>query len=443
MAQQRPAYGDVSSNLPTPILAIRHAICVSCHNPIDKPKKCGGCKRASYCSPECQKKDWKKSHQKLCKILIASNERRVETSRIGRSWEQYRSEKRADIDAFRQQNPGYSENDQRFLMYEPSCRHCFRSAPQLEAKNALKPCYTCEIVSFCQGCPQTHPTSECETFENIRIDEIFAIEHHRDTGKELPIIWYDYYTKISDKDIISSSLTPEMQPIPKPAKEDGRAVELAAMLRSASVTLSMALTIVAALEALDLTGKQTIKLHFVGAAAREMVRLMVFEEILHLIPSLKHLQLTFVGFDIPKRAAGEPEGPVKLDCCPSCTSQGRTRSLNLWKGAYHDYVKTLGYEKPDLAVAFHSGFSQESQMDWLPTIQYLTVAPHPTVFTSYNENEMAEETAILGGLGAKFFLSGELNKWRGLCPVLEVMEEKENSVYYLHQYWYILAGGGK
>jgi len=30
-------------------------------------KLCGACKKVKYCSPECQKLDWKDSHKKLCK----------------------------------------------------------------------------------------------------------------------------------------------------------------------------------------------------------------------------------------------------------------------------------------------------------------------------------------------------------------------------------------
>ena len=90
-------------------------------------------------------------------------------------------------------------------------------------------------------------------------------------------------------------------------------------------------------------------------------------------------------------------------------------------------------------MAFHTGFSQEAQNDWLPTVRELANAPYPTMFTTYNETEMKEETTILTNMGAKFSRVGELNKWRGLCPILEVIE-KPNTVYYPNQYWYIVAG---
>jgi len=78
--------------------------------------------------------------------------------------------------------------------------------------------------------------------------------------------------------------------------------------------------------------------------------------------------------------------------------------------------------------------------EWTPTIKYLVSADHCTVFTTFNEKEMMEETEILKRLGARFLVQGEKNKWKGMKPMLEVMEEIENSVYYNNQYWYVVAG---
>jgi mitochondrial splicing suppressor protein 51 len=261
---------------------------------------------------------------------------------------------------------------------------------------------------------------------------ILCTEQPRDTYLPLSTAtgWYDYFTRTSDKQMFSSAITPEMQP----ATEDP---VVANLVRLASGTSSMALTVLAALEAAfpDISTRRTIKLHFIGAAGREINGLMIFEELLHLLPLLKDLELTFVGFEIPEETTA-----MKLECCPTCTSACRTKSLRLWKGGYHDYVKKYGYEKSDIAVAFHTGFSQEIKDEWLPTIQYLAAAPHPTLFTSYNESEMEEETAALDSIGAKFLQRGEVNKWKGLCPIIEVMEEKEGKLYFLHECRYIVAG---
>ncbi|TVY37365.1 putative protein MSS51-like protein, mitochondrial [Lachnellula subtilissima] len=395
---------------------------------------------------------WQRDHKKTCKVLAESNKRRAETPRTSRLWEQYCAEKWQDIAAFRAQNPNNTESQQRLLLHEQYCRHCYRSAPQLEPRNQLRPCQTCHIAAFCADCPQEHPASECKTFQTIRQDETFAIQHYQRTQKDFEIIcterpketylplstatgWHDYFTRISDKGEFLSEVTSEMQP----ATDDPMVVKLAGLMRLASGTSSMALTILAALEAVfpDISTRTTMKIHFIGAAGPELNGLMVFEELLHLLPSLKNLELTLVGFELPEPTE---DTAMELECCPDCTAASRTRILRLWKGGYHDYAKEDVYQKPDLAVAFHTGFSQEMKEEWLPTVQYLAAAQHPTLFTTYNEKEMEEETAILDRFGANFLQRGEINKWKGVCPMLEVMEEKEGTVYFMHQYRYLVVG---
>ncbi|TVY16798.1 putative mitochondrial protein MSS51-like protein [Lachnellula arida] len=407
MDHQDICNGGPATVLRTPVLAIKHAICFTCLQSFPNLKKSMACKRVSYCSPECQKIDWQKAHKKTCKMLVQSNKRRAETPRTSRSWKQCLSEKWLDIAAFKAQNSEFTETQLRLLVYEPFCRHCYRSKPQMESKNQPSPCQACHIAAFCADCPQEHATSECKTFQAIRQDETFAIQHHRMTQRDFEVLcterprkaylplstatgWHDYFTRISDKEAYLSDVTSEMQP----ATDDPTAVKLAGLMRLASGTSSMALTVLAALEAVfpDISTRTTIKLHFIGAAYPEFDGLRVFEELLHLLPSLKNLELTLVGFEMPERST---EDIMELKCCPTCTAASRTRSLRLWKGAYHDYLKRDGYEKPDLAVAFHTGFSQSMEEEWLPTVQYLAAAPHPTLFTSYNEKEMEEETAIL------------------------------------------------
>jgi splicing suppressor protein 51 len=166
---------------------------------------------------------------------------------------------------------------------------------------------------------------------------------------------------------------------------------------------------------------------------------MVFEEILHLLPSLKKLHLTFIGLEIPEEAVS---GDVlMLECCPSCSSGDRTRSIFLFRGPYHDFVGTKHYDQPDLAVAFHSGFSQEASEDWMPTICHIANTQHATLFTTYNKEEMREETLIFSRIGATFVQEGEINKWKSVCPILEPMGSVENNVYYSNQYCYIISPG--
>lgn len=240
-------------------------------------------------------------------------------------------------------------------------------------------------------------------------------------------------------------------------------------MRKLTTSLTLPLTILAALEELfpDLTTRQTLNIHLVGASSKETLHFPVFEEILHHLPALKELNISAIGFELPQNLVDQHTQhgkPVVIDCCDDCAPKGRTQSLTLWKGAYHDFAVSNRYEKPDLAVAFQSGFSQNDRLEWAPTIKYLAQAPHPTMFTTYTELEMKEETAIFRTLGVKFLKAPEINKWRSLVPVLDpptknedddgmlgrvygggnvlLMNDKEGSVYYHHYYWYIIGPKG-
>jgi mitochondrial splicing suppressor protein 51 len=281
--------------------------------------------------------------------------------------------------------------------------------------------------------------------------EAFTIQHYLETGEvtvQMPTIkprqtylpllqaksWYDYYTQVSDKSMVTGLLSPDLKPL---AGNE----EMACAMTAATERNSIMLTILAALEAIlpDLSTKTQINLHLIGADSKEFEALMLFEEILHLLPALQELHCSFAGLQLPKPERADDK--IMLNCCEDCTKAGRTPSIDMFKGAYHDFIKTEKYTTPDLAVALQTGHAEEVVKEWAPTIKYLLMtADHPTVFTSWNEKEMREETNILKGLGAKFVVDGEENKWRGMRPMLEAAEEKENSMYYPHYYWYVIAG---
>ena len=162
---------------------------------------------------------------------------------------------------------------------------------------------------------------------------------------------------------------------------------------------------------------------------------------LHLLPSLKTLQLSFGGFDVPGEHMTETgaQAPQILYCCVEYGHGGRTKPSRLWQGLYHDYIKIDLYENPDLAAAFHSRLSHDSQAKWLPPVEYLAHAPHHTAFNSFSKYEMDKDTAVVEKSGAKFAVKGEVNKWKGISSLLETLVAKSNGVYYLNYYWYIVS----
>ncbi|KAK0124694.1 hypothetical protein ONS95_009638 [Cadophora gregata] len=436
---------------PKPVLASKGAICTTCLQQFPKLNKCGGCKRTSYCSQKCQKKDWSEGHRKFCRVFVEMNEHFSDNTG-SRTWKEYRLQVWSIVDAFRsrcEENQILASNEARMLLYQPYCANCYRSQNQLPKEDKLKLCSTCNIAAYCRSC--TLHDHSCLKLTSISKAELFSIHHYLQTGEtslgmptEIPRSiyrplstansWYDYFTSISDKrPLLSGKITSDLNPL-------SGSEQVSNVLIAATDKNTMILTIIAALEAVfsDLANKKSITLHIIGATAKELDALMLFEEILHLLPNLKSLHCSFIGPQLPMPIDGGRK--TDLDCCPPCTNAARTRSMSMFKGPYHDYTQDPTFSLPDLGVVFHSGHSQEAQEEWRPSIEYLVTAEFPTVFTTFNEKEMREETEGLRGKGAGFVKEGERNRWMGERPLLDPLEEVEGSVYNNNQYWYIISG---
>jgi splicing suppressor protein 51 len=182
--------------------------------------------------------------------------------------------------------------------------------------------------------------AECPKLQEVTAAELFAIQHYlltRETTVQMPTqkpremyiplstaeSWYDYFTKISDKTMVTGLLSHDLKPL---AGND----EMALALHACTGRTSSVLTIIAALEVIfreRLATISTLNLHLIGADSVELESSMLMEEILHLLPALKTLHCSFVGLDIPKPICFEEK--LMLDCCGDCTRAGRTKSIYL------------------------------------------------------------------------------------------------------------------
>jgi splicing suppressor protein 51 len=78
-------------DVPTlPLGAVRGILCFRCFDPCPKILKCASCRRAGYCSQECQKLDWRAGHKHQCKILQQINEEDLKDYNDTRAWADYR-----------------------------------------------------------------------------------------------------------------------------------------------------------------------------------------------------------------------------------------------------------------------------------------------------------------------------------------------------------------
>ncbi|KAF2788999.1 hypothetical protein K505DRAFT_254250 [Melanomma pulvis-pyrius CBS 109.77] len=442
MASQDP-HTDGSDRIPT--LAYKQALCFSCWDIPSNLNRCIACKRVSYCSVKCQKQDWNRNHKKICKKLVALNKQKTCVPSTGRRWNDYYDEQ--------VYYPTHLER--RAAGYEPYCYHCYRRESQLEDGAKLKVCRYCFLTSFCPSCQQTHPSAECATLQDIAADEKIVVDLYRKTGKistisftafprkyHIPFSsatgWYDYYTRFSDKGGFSSKMNPDL----KYQANDPKEREFVEYMRYGTNTTTTQLTLIAALEAIirNISTQHSINLHIIGAAGAEFAALPAFEELLHQLPSLTAVQLSFVGPNVFKDLEDDTESqkPHTLQCCTACVKMGRSISIATWRGLYHAYIDTKFYKTPDLAAAFHSGFSVDEQADWFPTINYLAHAPHPTLFTADRFFEIEGEMGVWKYLGAEFVKNAEVNKWKGMTPSLGVCGDKPNEVTYRNNWWYIV-----
>lgn len=259
--------------------------------------------------------------------------------------------------------------------------------------------------------------------------------------------WREYFTEISDKkDSVGSFIKWDfsldktiLQTLPDLEMQEA-IQRMWLYLLIATEVLTMPLTILAALEDSpnDLLTQKTISIHLIGAGGKEFQNLMLFEEILHLVPSLQTLNIILIG---PKSAAAkQTTNEISLETCPACSSRGRKRTVALYRGLYHDYVEEFHYQKPDLAVLFHSGRSQAEEESWRPTTKFLVESETLTVCTTYTYREAQEEVAELDRLGVQFVRQLEVNKWKSLVPIPEFLEGGEHAVYYHNYYRYIFQG---
>ena len=209
-----------------------------------------------------------------------------------------------------------------------------------------------------------------------------------------------------------------------------------------TATLSMALTILAALEdsISDLSTRQSLSIFLIGAKAMEQESLWVFEELLHLLPTLQTLKLMLIG---PGSRVISPDGNgnvLEFENCPSCTSLRRRRFGGMYGGLYHNYAKTSYYQKPDLAVLFHSGRAESKVESWAPTTRFLVDSGTLTLCTTWTKWEAQEEEVELDQLGVRFIIRPEENKWRSLVPIHDFLEGADDEMYYVNYYRYVFQG---
>lgn len=144
--------------------------------------------------------------------------------------------------------------------------------------------------------------------------------------------------------------------------------------------LSRPLSLLHGLKWMNYEIKDRLTIHVVGSTFTDTMDLVLWEIIPHIYTNIKKLHISFVG----------PENfPVnKNKVCNSCK---KVMTIDVSSELYHDYVKSIKYQKPDVICAFNCGFTDYET--WAPSLPFLIDAP--LVMTSFSESEADDDIKMI------------------------------------------------
>jgi splicing suppressor protein 51 len=271
------------------------------------------------------------------------------------------------------------------------CNTCYRSEYLLRVRQKveLQSCKHCHVAFKCRQCPAwNHSDEACDFYQMLSSEQLLAIDVFNVVGNITTMVpipvpsrsftqmaslsgWFDYFEKLHEEKEIKSIVDRvdfafAHSAATQVAGEQDKAIEKSALnywarLRMATDAACISMTIANALSIglPDLHTRSSLLIHIIGASPREFGLSMMLEEILHLFPNLRSIRTAFVGPNTPvntgKDGKSEVHDFVDQDCCPHCTTEGRKRSVALYRGLYHDFTKIEQYAAPDLAILFQSG----------------------------------------------------------------------------------------
>ncbi|RDB18193.1 putative protein MSS51, mitochondrial [Hypsizygus marmoreus] len=445
-------------------------------------QKCTKCRSVRYCGPACQKADWKQ-HKGICRALHKLENDPTLRFTLLLQLADAPATRLYDLDTvigamtvtqarYVQQVLGrpLTVPERNLMGWEPKCMGCGRTdrIMRMEAEknegssepatpNTLKPCPACKMAFYCtekhwravehfhagEPCEDGHDgLSQCHMNQEIRMDiGLREIMLQANAGE---FRWAPERVKPAWVSLKGSNWEKEFG---TDIMEAFRVSEdaLGTWLRAVSEGLTMPMTILSALEIVNnddsWTRRDTLTIHILGAFEAEIMKADMFEEILHRLAEVKSLRLVMCGPQLSQiGSARERSRDIVMDTCPNCTRTGRRRIQVLYATTYHDFGQSQKdkFIKPDLAIAFNSGASQESSQSWRDTMSFLVKNKVPTVFTAYNREEAEVEAKMLQQAGATLepALGPLKNAWGSLS-----MKQEPNRVtgFYAANGW--LAGG--
>ncbi|KAF8178640.1 hypothetical protein K438DRAFT_1938715 [Mycena galopus ATCC 62051] len=430
-------------------------------------QKCTGCRRVAYCGKKCQKLDWKLDHKQCCPAFQQYNEQDLAMGLTTFELLGYMMRMEARIETLPNPDAGPGAINPMYIRQEVACVACYRTEFQWSPPITFDSCPSCKLVHWCPDHAQSdtksslHTPQDCAelkilfSVERVLIDYALARRSRRKIVlfSERPRTsyvrfsqlagWKDYvrrvYPALGD-DLLS--LVDEIG-----GSHPNRATAADALERVVLDATSIVATIMYGLEMVlpDVAQRESLTIHFVGAASYETNGMGIMEELLHHLPKLKVLKLHYIGPEILPELMQGYSDPTRNWACELCKARGWQRFNAVSNLPYHEYMAQNPSCQPDLVVGLNTGFSEVAVESWKKSLHAILRLGVPALFTAYQKEEAAAEWSALVRMGgAEFVLPVEKNQWHGTIPTLNIRQKflsgQNIGVSCKNQFLYIVKG---
>ncbi|XP_043460922.1 uncharacterized protein LOC122497712 [Leptopilina heterotoma] len=377
--------------------------CHVCHRLDNKEnplKRCSSCQLMTYCGRDHQLKDWK-MHKDFCKILKekggpemfsslkelcdpvnASNDMKFQLLR------QRVMQKKIIFGQLvnKLKRPPFLY-EMEMIMYPRICSVCYENDQSL-----LTSCLNCPQVSFCKK-HKNDPAhlKICHLFKracemNVSDPQLIAyflmevkqfktlVLHSQKSGTRLPNSMENFLTNES---CIKVKRTSKHETI---MSKNIWEIYLAD-------SLCPPLTILYALEKLQFSSSSNLTIHLMGATDDE-IRKPIWELILHWLPEVINLNITFIGPEISANCE-IPKGNL----CSSCIKRKAHMNLQISTEFYQSFMKSSNYVTPNFLVAYNAGL--HAYPTWYQAIELVVRLRCPFIQTSFTEIEADQDHKMI------------------------------------------------
>jgi len=393
-------------------------------------KRCTRCRSMYYCSPDHQRRHWKR-HRKLCNYLSSAAETAElfsffsdQAGSTSTEWNKFRMNAVRTAEIVLSRDLALDEKE--VFLFPRCCRVC------RDAKDCMFDCVTCYCVSYCsEQHREEHKENHAKVCRQLRVGMAADI-HESQHSVGFPAIPSQldkrYGGFASD---ISSFVPPGIQEL-----------EFAFLTNQ----LSGPLTLLQAADRFGLAGglklpdARTLTVHIAGSALYEVIGIIKWEFIAHRLPGLTQLFLVFVGPELEEEGDDSPTVPT----CSSCEDNGTIIQYETQVMRYEEYKKSDNFREPDIVMVQNCGFSEfndenceEGWENGWKGLQGLLL-PHetPLVLTSYTKGEAQSDlNRLLKHSGdLDILVNCQENEMRSHRPIRDWELDNDNDVFYSNQF---------